>query len=344
VFRLVDEERASASHFIQEAGEEEGALIVAGRQNILIGPHPVDTVREFHRVTSKFSEGKGGILIFVFDAAILEAGKDGIYLLDNIGLLSTAMTAFALFPKDFDSGAAIQQHEIDWSRWRTLSSRCCVVIRKPPLIDTSSGALLNRNKFDEFIAAWHPRQNFEALRDLKGFIRFDSSHVLPRKYPDQFKDQEILSDLDLYWDVIVRPLNRAPEGLEVRYYIPPPQTVNATIKSRQRRDYDQSLDLSQRGRPSSKTIPVEEDLFVVRQSSPGSYYDDAQRAIYMAARGRLNLDFGDQHLRNLNAAAALRQLGYEVWPISILLSFFPTRLHFAAMERESQKTTTLIQP
>jgi hypothetical protein len=50
----------------------------------------------------------------------------------------------------------------------------------------------------------------------------------------------------------------------------------------------------------------------------------------MAARGRLNLDRDEEHDNNLNAAAALRQLGYEVLPISFLLSLFPRTLHFAS--------------
>jgi hypothetical protein len=84
---------------------------------------------------------------------------------------------------------------------------------------------------------------------------------------------------------------------------------------------------------------IEEDVFyVVKQNSPGDRYDDAQRAIYMACRGRLNLDCGDLHDRNMNATAALRDVGFEVFPISILLSLFPRALHFATAQVEAQTT------
>jgi hypothetical protein len=326
VFRLVDEERVGVSQFIGEAGEKEGALIVAGARNILIGPHPVDTIRQFHTLTSDFiSGGDGGILVFVFDAAIFEAGRRGFSILDNVGLLSTAMTAFALFPEDYDYGQPIHQHKVDWSRWRNLSRRCCAVIRKPPLVDPSSGDLLNRDKFDEFVASWQDNQNFARLQNLQGFVRFDSSHILPRTYPAELGDLDMLSGRDLYWDVTIRPSSKEQNGLDVQYFIPPPHATGV--------GKNQNSTQRGRGRPPSKTLTIEEDfIYVIRKDSPGEYYDDAQRAVYMAARGRLNLDSGDLHFRNLNAAAALRQLGYEVLPIKILLSLFPRALYFAATD------------
>jgi hypothetical protein len=325
VFRLVNEERVGASQFIGKAGEKEGALIVAGARNILIGPHPVDTIRQFHTLTSDFiNGGDGGILVFVFDAAIFEAGKRGFGILDNVGLLTTAMTAFALFPEDYDYRQSIHQHKVDWSRWRNLSRRCCAAIRKPPLVSPSSGELLNRDRFDEFMASWPHNQNFAPLQKLQGFVRFDSSHILPRTYPSELGDIGMLSGRDLYWDVTVRPSSKEPDGLEVQYFIPPPQDPSGIPKN-------QDSTQRGRGRPPAKTVTIEEDLlYVIRKDSPGEYFDDAQRAIYMAARGRLNLDSGDRHVKNLNAAAALRQLGYEVFPISILLSLFPQALYFAA--------------
>jgi hypothetical protein len=344
IFRLVNEKRVRVVSFINEAGKKEGALIVAGARNVLIGTHPTEILRVFHQLTSHFiDEGHRGILVFVFDAAIFEAGKEGFNLLYNVGLLSTAMTAFALFPENYEYKYPIQQHEVDWSRWRTLSTRCCVAIRKPPLIDPVSGALLKREKLDDFIADWRPEQEFARLDELKGFVRFDSGHVLPRTYPSEFGEAETLGGQDLYWDVLVRPSRNEPDGLDVQYFIPPLQRIRATAESQEGNFENREVRSSShrgRGRPAVKTKSIEGDFFyVTRRTSPGPYYDDAQRAIYMAARGRLNLDNGEKHKRNLNAAAALRQIGYEVLPISVMLSLFPRALHFAAaMQRISEKS------
>ena len=66
VFRLVDEERVRVSQFIKDAGEKQGALIVAGARNILVGPNPVAIIQQFHELTSEFiGEKHQGILIFV---------------------------------------------------------------------------------------------------------------------------------------------------------------------------------------------------------------------------------------------------------------------------------------
>jgi hypothetical protein len=256
-------------------------------------------------------------------------------------LLSTAFTAFALFPEDYDYAHSIQQHQVDWSRWRTLSSRCCVVIRKPPLIDPISGALLKHNKFDDYVARWRPEQQFARLNELKGFVRFDSNHVLPRTYPAELGQTETLSGRDLYWDVLVRPASTEPEGLMVQYFIPPQQPIAPAAESRGERNIPGSrVSKTQRrpGRPAAKTVSIEEDSFyVIRRDSPGAYYDDAQRTIFMAAKGRLNLDTGAEHEKNLNAAAALRQIGFEILPISYLLLLFPRSLHFAAVAQQEQK-------
>jgi len=336
VFRLVDEERVGVSQFIKGAGEEEGALIVAGAKRILLGTDPIDVIRQFHSLTSQFiGTNHRGILIFVFNSAIFEAGRDGFNLLYNVGLLSTAMVAFALFPENYDYRDPIQEHEVDWSAWRTLSRRCCVVIRKPPLVDPSTGQFLKPHKFDEFIASWRPEQKFDQLKELRGFVRFDSGHILPRTYPPEFG--EAVRGRDLYWDVLIRPTSAEPEGLQVQYFIPPFQQIVASAENEE--PIDEPINhtfMAQRGRgrPATKAKSVEEDFFyVVRQETPGPHYDDAQRAIYMAARGRLHLDSGERHARNLNAAAALRQIGYEVFPIPIMLSLFPRSLHFAAAEK-----------
>lgn len=331
VFRLLDEERIGASTFVDEAGEAEGALIIAGAKSILIGTHPVDAIRQFHSLTSRFiAEDHKGILIFVFNSALFEAGKDGFNLLYNIGLLSTAMTAFALFPENYNYAHPIQEHQVDWTAWRALSERCCVVIRKPPLVDPSTGQFLKQHKFDEFVASWRPEQRFENLGELRGFVRFDSDHILPRTYPPEFG--EAVSGRDLYWDVIVRPAGGEPEGLRVQYFTPPLWQIEATAESQESGSKRGTpIYAVHRGRPAAKVTQIEEDsTYLVRRPSPGSRYDDAHRAMYMAARGRLCLDAKAAHMRNLNAAAALRQIGYEVLPISTMLSLFPRALHFAA--------------
>jgi hypothetical protein len=323
VFRLVNEERIGVSSFIKEAGEQEGALIVSGIKNILIDIDPVRTLREFHELTSQFVGPKHkGILIFVFNAAIFEAGEDGFDLLYNIGQFSAAMIAFALFSSDYRLKETVQEHRVDWSRWRTLSRRCCVVIRKPTIVHPTSGQLLKGGDVDEFISGWRPNLHFSPLRDLQGFVRFDANHILPYHYPREFGDVEGVSGRDLYWDVLVRPSAKRGEPLDVQYFIPPLQRMVARSES--------SNTPRTKGRPASAMTQIEEDVFyVVKQNSPGDRYDEAQRAIYMAARGRLNLDSGDFHNQNMNAAAALRDLGFEVLPISMLLYLFPRALHFA---------------
>ena len=196
--------------------KNKGALIVAGARNILVGPNPVAIIQQFNELTSEFiGEKHQGILIFAFDAALFEAGEHGFNLLYNIGLLSTAITAFALFQGKYSQSQPIRKHRVDWSRWRILNSRCCVVIRKPSVVDPISGELLKREKFDEFITSWRYEQDFVRLDDLKGFVRFDSGHVMPRTYPPELGDPEALSGRDLYWDVLVRPAHNEPEGLAI---------------------------------------------------------------------------------------------------------------------------------
>lgn len=333
VFSLIDEERIGASQFIKEAGAKEGALIVAAAKDILIGPHPVETIRQFHNITSEFiGKDRKGLLIFVFDTALFEAGEDGYRILYNLCLLSTAMTAFALFEQSYDYTKLIHQHKVDWSRWKTISGRCCTVIRRPPLVDPTTGEFLRKDRLDEFIAGWEPKQKFETLGELNGFVRFDSSHVLPRTYPHELSTDQDLRGRDLYWDVVVRPAQGQPDGLEVQYYTPP---VNPVAPSNDMDIQDQIVTGPRgRGRPPAKNITIEEDVFhVIRRGSPGAFYDDAQRAIYMAARARLHLDSGQRHIDNINAAAALRQIGYEVLPISVMMALFPRSLHFAAAQK-----------
>jgi hypothetical protein len=325
VFNFVDEERVGVSEFISGAGRGEGALIVAGAKNILVGTHALTIIKEFQTLTANFLGKNGkGLLIFVFDAAIFEAGNEGYNLLYNIGLLTTAVTVFALYPNISCQSNSIQQHSVDWFAWRELSRRCCVVIRKPPFINPSTGELLKRDNFDQFFASWTPEQTFTKLDELKGFVRFDSSHVLPEAYPTGFSTQESSEIRGFYWDVRVFPASNEPDGLDVQYFIPPSEKIVSTLAAQQPQH-------RARGRPPIKAFAIEEDfIYIIRKPSPGPKYDDAQRAIYMAARGRLNLDRDEEHDNNLNAAAALRQLGYEVLPISFLLSLFPRTLHFAS--------------
>lgn len=331
-FSLVDEERVGVSQFIKEASETEGALIVAGAKSILLGPDPIEIIRQAHHLLGRFVGGHNGLLVFVFNSALFEAGKSGFNILYNSALLSTAITGFALFREGYDYQRSIQEHEVDWSFWRQLSRRCCVVLRKPPLIDPQTGKLLKQRNFDDFIAGWRPEQKFDQVGDLRGFVRFDSDHILPRTYPPDFG--EALLGKDLYWDVLIQPKQDAFEGLAVKYYTPPIHAVEQAAKAGGGSDTTTAVQIPrQRGRPSTTMMSVEEDVnYVVARPSPGERYDDAQRAIYMAARGRLNLDEGEKHQQNLNAAAALRQVGgFEVLPISIMVSLFPRALLFAAM-------------
>lgn len=329
-FRLADEERVGVRQFVRDASEEEGGLVVAGARNILIGENPIQTITGFYKLTKQFVvQNKNGILIFVFDAAIFEAGQAGFSLLYNIGLLSTAVTAFSIFPDEYDFKNPIQQHKVDWESWRNLSKRCCVVIRKPTVVDRS-GILLKGSKFDDAFSEISAPIEFEKLEELRGFVRFESTHVLPRVYPTAFGAREDLEGKDLYWDVLIRPSPNEPEGLRVEYYIPPPNTIITSLAGQQGREQEEEKG----ARRAEIARTVEEDLiYVIRRNSPGSNYDDAQRAIYLAARGRLKLDSDGLHTHNLNAAAALRQVGYEVLPISVLLSLFPKTLHMVAADR-----------
>lgn len=334
VFNLIDEERIGASQLIKDAGESDGALIVASARNILIGANPVKIIHDFHSVTSGFiASDQRGILIFVFDAALFEAGEDGYRLLYNIGLLSTAITAFSLFDRHADEARPIRQHKVDWSRWRTLSRRCCAVIRKPTLVDQATGELLKGDRVDQFIANLQLRQDFAQLGELEGFVRFDGSHVLPRNYPPEWSGDDRLGGRELYWDVAVRSAGHDYSAFDVQYFTPPPQ-AESTINGSRPAPSDETETPTRTmgaGRPPKAAIPIEEDFFyVVKRDSPGTLYDEAQRTIYMAARARLGLDSGARHVENLNAAAALREVGFEVLPISALMSLFPASLDLAA--------------
>jgi hypothetical protein len=329
-FRFVDEERVAARTILNEAGASEGALIVAGAKNILIGGLPVDMMRDFHELTSQLvGQDDRRLLIFVFNSAIFEAGKDGFNIIYNIGLLSSAIISFALFPQNYEHRQPIQQHEVDWSAWRALSKRCCVVIRKPPLLDPATGQFKKQFKFDEFISSWRPKQKFDNIAEPVGIFRFDSNHVLPQTYPFDSHD---VAGKDLYWDVIVN-LDPDEAQLRVQYFIPPVDKIEAASESQE--GGERRAALIHRGRPALRASSIEEDAYyLVRKDSPGPRYDDAYRAIYMAGRGRLGLDVDDskRHLENLNAAAALRQTGYEVLPISTMLGLLPRMLHSAASE------------
>jgi hypothetical protein len=336
VFTLIEEERIGARQFVKDAGEKEGALIVAGSRNILVGTSPVDIIRQFHDITSHFvAEDSKGILIFVLDAAMLDGSDDRYNMLYNLGILSIAMSAFALFQDVQEGSSAVQVHHVDWTRWRAISSRCCLVMRRPPLVDPSSGMLFTREEFDAFVAGWKPHEDFEPLPPLHGFMCFDSEHVLPRTYPTTLGGREGLSGHDLYWDVLVRPTPGKPTNLRVEYFVPPPQRIVGTSEAQEgvyseRLPDDAATGKSSRGRPLTPMQPIEEDTFyVARRNTPGAYYDEAQRAIYLAARGRLKLDTGTRHDENLLAAAALRQIGYEVLPVSVALCLLPRSLHFA---------------
>jgi hypothetical protein len=331
VFKLIDEERVGVSHFIKDAGEQEGGLIVAGARDILVGPTPIDIIKDFSKLTTDFIADKNkGILIFVFDASIFESDDYQINLLHNIGLLSSAVTAFALFDRNASDAQAIKMLTVQWERWRKFASRCCVVMRRPPLIDPVSGELFAHQSFDDFVAGWRPKREFARLGEFRGLMSFDSEHVLPRTYPSEFGERDDWTGKDLYWDVLIRPSPESPEKLAVEYFFPPvqwfnkaqPEGIDGTDRSR-----------NGRGRRPAETLPLEEDSFyVVRRNSPGLTFDSAQRAIYRAARGRLNLDTGERHSENLLAAAALRQLGYEVLPISVAITLLPRSLYFAAAE------------
>jgi len=335
-FRLVDEERIGLKHFIKEAGKNEGALIVAGARNILIGTHPVNIIRDFHNITNDFIQpNHKGILIFVMDSALFEAGAEGFTLLYNIGLLASAVTAFALFPPDYEYRYPIQQHRVDLNRWEMLRKKCCVVMRKPPIISPDNGDIYKSKDIDIFRKKWDFLEDFPKLDGLKGFVRFDAEHVLPREYPQNVNNKSDLFRAELYWDVIVRPKQNYNEGMNVQYFVPSAEVFSASIDAQQRglADFQHSTDeATTRGRRATKYLPIEEDLnYVIRQASPGPRYDDAQTAIYMAARGRLNLDTDSQHDKNMNAAAALRELGFEVLPISTMIAFFPKMLELLSV-------------
>jgi hypothetical protein len=275
VFTLIEEERIGARQFVKDAGEKEGALIVAGSRNILVGTSPIDIIRQFHDTTSHFvTEGSKGILIFVLDAAMLDGSDDRYNMLYNLGILSIAMTAFALFQDVQEGSPAVQVHHVDWTRWRAISSRCCIVMRRPPLVDPVSGMLFTREEFDAFVAGWKPHEDFEPLPSLHGFMRFDSEHVLPRTYPATLGGREGLTGRDLYWDVLVRPTPGKPSNLSVEYFVPPPQRVGATSAVQEggyseRPPDDTTTSKSGRGRPPTPMQPIEEDTFyVARRNTP----------------------------------------------------------------------------
>ncbi len=173
--------------------------------------------------------------------------------------------------------------------------------------------------------SWRPNRILISLGRCKAFSVLTAATSFRDTYPSKFG--AALLGRDLYWDVIVRPTQNHPDLLEVQYYIPPNQDADIPIE--RWHDENGSARVHEiRATFGNQDDFIEEDfLYLVQYESPGAPYDDAQRAIYRAARGRLNLDTGETHLRNLNFAAALRQIGYEVFPISVLLSLFSRMLN-----------------
>ena len=321
MFRLIDEDRVGVRQFIKDAGEQEGALIVAGIRNILIGTHAVDTVRQFQALTTDFlGEHHKGILIFVFDAAFFDAGEDALHLFINFATLRTAIEAFSLFEKDYGYQGLMPKHRVSWNRWEALSSKCCVVMRKPQVPDPTSGVVLEGDALDSYLKDRMLRGNDEKPGSFSGGTRIDSEHVLPRFNPPAFDDTARSAPRsDLYWDVLVRPSKTSHASLDVQYFIPPPEPITATTEAQ--------TALRGRGRPPAPKLPIEDDLsYLVNKASPGLEYDDAQRLIYKAARGRLNLDSGSLHAENLNAAAALRSVRFEVMTLPEMLNLYPQSL------------------
>jgi hypothetical protein len=340
-FRLADEERIGASQFVKEASEREGALIVASAKHVLVGKNPIEAIRDFRKLTSHFiDEGSKALLIFVFNTGIFDPGDEKYDLLFNLGHLTTAMTAFALFQEELEERQTVRLYTVDWSRWQRLAARCCVVVRRPPLIDPSSGELLTRESFDDFISTWQPARQFESLEHIEPIRSFGGRHILPRAYPAELSGDDMLSRRDFYWDVTVRPCDEAREGLKVEYFIPHAQPATAThAPNGADAEAGQVVqELGGRGRRPAQTRPIEgETFYVIRKESPGEAYDDAQRTIYRATRGRLHLDTGREHDGNLLAAAALREAGYEVLPIAVAMSLLPRSLYYAYAAAGSQQ-------
>jgi hypothetical protein len=339
-FKLTAEERIGIVHFIKDAANHEGAWIVASTKGILVADNPVNAIRNFHRATQEFVEaGAKGLLIFVLDAGIFHAGENRFDLLYNLGQLTSAITAFALFQGELEEMHTVKLYKVDWSRWQGLAARCCLVMRRPPLIDPTSGELLASGDFDDFIAEWLPPRPFSRLKHVDPIIEFTGAHVLPEIYPPELHATEALSGKDLHWNVTVRPCVDAPDGLKVEFFIPPAQSVAPTLASDNGKQATENIpeQRAKRGRRRTQYRAIEGDSFyVIRCSSPGLAYERAQRAIYMASRARLLLDSGDEHERNLIAAAALRHLGFEVLPLSVAISLLPRSLHYAAGRQQSE--------
>jgi hypothetical protein len=335
-FPLINEERIGVKHFLKDVTESEGALIVAGWRKILLGTDPIKVIRDFMELTQIFVESDNkSLIVFVFDLALFEAEEYGTNLIYNLNLLSAAIISFSLFEtkhlngtinQKYQSNFPVIKHNVDWSRWRVLSKRCCAVIRRPTMLNPKTGEFITRDRRDEFIKTIWPKKSIESIVDLQGIIRFDHSHILPRRYPKNLSENEDLSAEPLYWDIVVKP---SEDGiLSIEYYTP---ISERTFSSET--EYWGEEKLRKAGRPLVNITPIEEDFFyVVKRQSPGERYDHAQRAIYLAARARLGMDSGSRQIENLNAAAALRQNGFEVWPISVLISFFPQILNLAAEE------------
>jgi hypothetical protein len=197
-------------------------------------------------------------------------------------------------------------------------------MKRPPIINPGSGAFIRpADAFDAHLETLIPDVKVEKLGSLSGYTRVQSEHILPEHYPRAFDDTKGGDNRDLYWDVLVRPSPENPARLNVQYFIPPLQPVVATTEA-------QTAPRG-RGRPPASKLPIDDDLsYLLSKDSPGGTYDDAQQMIYKAARGRLRLDSGALHGENLNAAAALRHLGFEVMELRTMLNLFPLTLLRAA--------------
>lgn len=339
-FRFKDEERISVTTFLEIASTEKGALIIAASKRTFIERDPVDSIKNFAKLADKFSDQDGrGLVIFLINASIFEDLDSRHERLYNLGLLNTAILAYALECNTEIGRSPLAQGSNggDGEKWRGFARRCCIVMWNPPLIDTTTGLTLAEEGIDKCVGEIGRWQEFGRTQALE---RLRLEHLLPQMLPLGFRDADPISGDAFHCNVRVTEKGNENE-LQVKFFVVPQQEVAGNG------DQDDTK-IRSRGRPIA-TEPIEgkraaylvdrrpTDKPHVSDDHQARQYDNAYRAIYLAARGRLAHTTSPTVLASQeeeSAIAALRQEGFEVFPVAIAVSLLPELITAAARPAE----------
>jgi hypothetical protein len=289
---------ADAHALILEASGHPGALIIAAAKNIFIGSDPSTDIRDFVDLCATFADPSGkGLLIIVMDGDLF--GEESHLTIYHLSLLGAAITRYALMQRD------------SWDGWLRFRNRCCLVLRDFAAISSKSTELAKGSAIDVLVQEELHVKEFDVLPDAAptSEFSFGPNEVLRNDYPS-WVDHSYAKSQSHHWDVVLTE-GETGAPTKVRYFIVPRQQVGK---------------LGERDKDKHRRLVASEVAHLIESAKPSSAadreaYDAAQEAIYWAARGRLGLDRDHEtRQRNLMAAAELRRMGFEIFPIEVALA------------------------